>query len=78
MVTGLENGATITGDIDLSCAAVIGSPKIQHYEFFLDGVFFSKVLDPKAIRVATDALTDGFHETENRCGCRHANRESNQ
>jgi hypothetical protein len=61
-VSGLEESATVTGDLELSFEALPDSPKIWRYEVFFDGLFLSKVSNPKKFRVATDALNDGYHE----------------
>ena len=61
-VTGLKQDATVTSNFTLSIQPSSNSPKVRHYEIYFDGVFMTKIEDQLKLRVAIDAVSDGFHE----------------
>ena len=61
-VTGLKQDATVTSNFTLGIKPSSNSPKVRHYEIYFDGVFMTKIEDQLKLRVAIDAVSDGFHE----------------
>ena len=61
-VTGLKQDATVTSSFTLGIKPSSNSPKVRHYEIYFDGVFMTKLKDQLKLRVAIDAISDGYHE----------------
>ena len=61
-IRGIENGDAVTDDFVLQAKPTAESPKVERYEMFYDGVFLGVVPNPDKIAVATDAMSDGYHE----------------
>ena len=61
-LTGLKQDAVVKSDFTLHMKPASDSPKIRHYEVFFDGVFIYKVKDAKKMKIAIEAISDGYHE----------------
>ena len=61
-VTGLKQDATVTSSFTLGIKPSSNSPKVRHYEIYFDGVFMTKLKDQLKLRVAIDAISDGYHD----------------
>jgi len=61
-VEGIEPGANLNQDFELRVNLEDNSLGVRRYELYYDGVFLSKVTDPKKIKVAVDGMNDGYHE----------------
>lgn len=61
-VTGLKKNSKVNDDFELTIKVSSNSPKLRYFEIYYDGVLFSKVDGSNKINVATDSMTDGFHE----------------
>ena len=61
-ITAPADNSVVRSDFELNLKFARKSPKVRHYEIFLDGVFTSTVDVLEEIEIAIDKMTDGFHE----------------
>ena len=61
-IEGLKQNATIDSDFVLQIKQLPGSPKVERFELYFDGVYLAKVSAPNNIVVETSAMHDGYHE----------------
>lgn len=61
-IMGIADGQTVEDDFVLQVIHHPKSPGVRYYAVFVDGLFSDYASDPQKIDVATEAMSDGYHE----------------
>jgi hypothetical protein len=61
-VKGLADGDTVSGDFILKIEPAAGSPPLESYEIYFDGVLLRKLTDTDELAVEINTINDGYHE----------------
>ena len=61
-IKGIHDGDTVSADFVLQVETLPESPQVSHFHLFSDDVFLNRIQDASQIEIATDAMTDGYHE----------------
>ena len=61
-IQGPDTGKPMKTDFDLSIVPKSTGPDIDRYELFFDGRYFQSIPKEQTIQVATENISDGFHE----------------